>query len=60
MAISRTNIGSEMKTNTTDYKNAFIEIAEDFPVDMAEIPRIRGWQGTNCNVRELKQKNMRN
>ena len=31
-----------MKIHTTNYKNTFIEIADDCPVEMAEVPQMKG------------------
>ena len=39
-----------MKIHTTNYENTFIEIAEDCPVDMAEIPPMRGNKKSVANM----------
>jgi uncharacterized protein DUF6157 len=39
-----------MKTHTTNYKNAFIEIAEDSPVKKAEVPPLKGDKKTIANL----------
>ena len=39
-----------MKTHTTNYTNTFIEVAEDCPVQSAEIPPIKGDNKTIANL----------
>jgi len=39
-----------MKTHTTNYKNTFIEIAEDCPVKKAEVPPLKGDNKTIANL----------
>lgn len=39
-----------MKTHTTNYKNAFIAIADDCPVDAAEVPPVKGDKKTAANI----------
>ena len=40
----------EMKIHTTNYKNVFIEVAEDCPVDMGVIPPLKGDKKTVANM----------
>jgi len=39
-----------MKTQTTNYKDTFIEIAEDCPIKAAEIPPLKGEKKTVANL----------
>ncbi|AKP52465.1 DUF6157 family protein [Cyclobacterium amurskyense] len=39
-----------MKIHTTNYKNVFIEVAEDCPVDMGVIPPLKGDKKTIANM----------
>tara|TARA_R110002124_G_scaffold170608_3_gene338173 strand:+ start:119 stop:535 length:417 start_codon:yes stop_codon:yes gene_type:complete len=39
-----------MKIHTTNYKNVFIEVAEDCPVDMGVIPPLKGDKKTVANM----------
>lgn len=39
-----------MKIHSTNYKNTFIEIAEDCPVDRGEVPRIKGDKKSVANL----------
>lgn len=39
-----------MKVHTTNYKNTFIEIADDCPVSEAEIPPVKGEAKTIANL----------
>ncbi|MCC6372598.1 MAG: hypothetical protein IT236_16460 [Bacteroidia bacterium] len=39
-----------MKTHTTNYKNTFIEIAEDCPVNTGEMPPLKGDAKTVANL----------
>lgn len=39
-----------MKTHSTNYKNTFIEIAEDCPVQRGEMPPIRGEKKSIANL----------
>lgn len=39
-----------MKIHTTNYQNTFIEIAEDCPVNLAEIPPIKGDKKSMANL----------
>lgn len=49
---------TEMKIHTTNYKNTFIEIAEDCPVNVAEIPPIKGEKKSVANMQfEMLKKN---
>ena len=51
-------IGSKMKVHTTNYINTFIQIAEDCPVNMAEIPPIKGNVKSVANMQfEMLDKN---
>lgn len=47
-----------MKIHTTNYENTFIEIAEDCPVNVAEIPPIKGDKKSVANMQfEMLAKN---
>ena len=47
-----------MKIHTTNYQNTFIEIAEDCPVKMAEIPSMKGDKKSVANIQfEMLDKN---
>ncbi len=47
-----------MKIHSTNYKNTFIECAEDCPVDLAEIPPSKGDKKTIANIQfEILVKN---
>jgi hypothetical protein len=39
-----------MKTHTTNYENAFIEIADDCPVNRGEVPPVKGDAKTIANM----------
>ena len=39
-----------MKVHTTNYENAFIEIADDCPVKMGEVPPLKGENKTVANL----------
>lgn len=39
-----------MKTHTTNYKNTFIQVAEDCPASQAEIPPIKGDKKSIANL----------
>jgi len=47
-----------MKTHSTNYENTFIEVADDCPVEKAEIPPVKGDAKTAANIQfELVSKN---
>lgn len=47
-----------MKVHTTNYQDAFIEIAEDCPVSKGEVPPIKNEQKTAANIQfEMISKN---
>ena len=47
-----------MKIHTTNYENTFIEIAEDCPINVAEIPPIKGDKKSVANMQfEMLNKN---
>ncbi|MEO7977833.1 DUF6157 family protein [Flavobacterium sp.] len=47
-----------MKIHTTNYENTFIEAAEDCPVNIGEIPQIKGSAKTVANIQfEIISKN---
>lgn len=39
-----------MKTHTTNYTDTFIEIAQDSPVDVAEVPPVKGDKRSVANI----------
>ena len=39
-----------MKTFSTNYKNTFIEIAEDSPVDVGQVPPVKGDEKVGCQL----------
>jgi hypothetical protein len=47
-----------MKVHTTNYRNTFIEVADDCPVSAAEIPPVKGDKKTVANITfEMVSKN---
>ncbi len=47
-----------MKTHSTNYENTFIEVADDCPVKMAEIPPVKDDAKTAANIQfEMVSKN---
>ena len=39
-----------MKIHTTNYRNAFIQVAEDCPADRAQIPPLKGTEKSVANI----------
>ncbi|MCF2489458.1 DUF6157 family protein [Dyadobacter sp. CY347] len=39
-----------MKTHTTNYFDAFIQVAEDSPAKTGEVPPVKGWEKSVANI----------